>query len=353
MALNCKSLIPLALTALLLAGEAQAYLFKEFRSWNVSCTNGLTCTASYSDWDNKNLNRLAFRRSGKPSAPVEFLLPVPPGFDQKGDPNGHFSFVDNKVMVHVKAADLQRASLTSEFILSNPTVVDLFLGYMKAGKELKLEYRGDLGNFTLNVPLAGVSASLLFFDEAQDRLQRVDALQAKGDRPVPADFNLSDITAFEQLPETIRQDFTNDAASCASIEPSALPHLDGFDVTVGEFRMIAMPCGTGGAYNQPYAIYSGFDDTLERMSFPVVSDEGPTVMTTAYNLDYDPRARTITSFFRGRGIGDCGSWFKWKLGDGESSAPAPVLLESRRKDDCDENNMGGPEHFPLVWPKGK
>jgi len=140
------------------------------------------------------------------------------------------------------------------------------------------------------------------------------------------------------------------AGACSGLDEN-ISYYNGFDIMVGDTRLIVVPCGIGGAYNFPYALYVGYDVIVERLSFPDIREDKPSTVSTAYNIDFDPKTKIFTSFMRGRGIGDCGLWYKWKLAD--AGAPALVLLEVRRKDDCDENDMGGPQNFPLIWPVSK
>jgi hypothetical protein len=72
----------------------------------------------------------------------------------------------------------------------------------------------------------------------------------------------------------------------------------------------------------------------------------------AWNIGWDQPAKLLTAFFKGRGIGDCGSYDKWELGSGGEGLSF-TLIEARVKDDCDGDDGGGIENWPLVWPVGK
>lgn len=335
------------------AVDALAWTSRDIRDWSVSCSNGLTCTMSFYDWDAKSLNRFHIRREGAPNARVEVLLPAPADFDSKGDASATFSLVvDGREVVSTPVASLARDALSSQFVYADEVPIGRLLDAMKAGTSMELRYTGALGEFTLPVKLSGVKGSLLFMDEAQDRLGRTDALEAKGEKQPPEGVTARDITSVDQLPTLVKNDLSAEGGSCSDMEASALAQFNGFEVNVDGTRLIAIPCGAGGAYNQPYALYLDYDVVTERISFPDTREGLPSAMTTAYNLDYDARTRILTSFFKGRGIGDCGQWYKWRL-DVRGGGAALVLLEERNKEDCDGVDVGGPQNFPLVFPVTK
>lgn len=337
-----------ALAPLLVASEAGATLQKDIREWSVTCTGGLTCTMTFADWKAKDLNMISFRRTDAPDAGVELRLRPLPDFDGKGDPNGAYSFeIDGKVVLTVPASSLTSDPTDNNLIFADHAKALALLEAMKGGTTMQLRYQGALGTFNLPVKLSGVRGSMLYIDEAQGRLKRKDALEDKGDGEPPKEAAAKDILAIGDLPEVIQGDFTNDSGACSGLDEN-ISYYNGFDIMAGDTRLIVVPCGTGGAYNQPYALYLGYDVIIERISFPDIREDKPSTVSTAYNIDFDPKTKIFTSFFRGRGIGDCGLWYKWKLTD--AGGPALVLLEERRKDDCDENDMGGPQNFPLVWP---
>ena len=336
---------------LLPISEAGATLAKDIRDWSVTCTSGLTCSMNFADWASKGLRSIKFRRTDAPNADVELIVSPPPGFDADGDPTGVYTFhIDGKDALSAPVSGFKREGVAVNLVYSDQKSVRILLDAMKAGTSMEMMYQGALGRFSLPVKLAGVKGALIYIDEAQDRLQRTDALEVKGDKASPAEAMAKDILRVEDLPEAIRGDFTNDSGACSELD-SDIGDYNGFQVTIDNVQWIVVPCGSGGAYNQPYALYVGYDVITERISFPDIREGKPSTLSTAYNVDFDPKTKTLTSFFRGRGFGDCGLWSKWKLAD--NGSPALMLLEERRKDDCDENEMGGPQNFPLEWPVSK
>ncbi len=332
------------------APGAGAYSYREIRDWAVSCSNGLSCTITYSKPDNPGLNHLNLARSAAPNASVVLALPFPPGYGDKGDAKGRFILsVDGRAVLDVPVAELDADANAGKLALTAQQPVADLVAAMKDGRELQLRYQGDLGSFTLPVPLSGVTASLRYVDEVQGRVGRLDALEAKGEGAVPSASPARDLDTYAELPAEIRGDFDNEAGFC-SISPSGLANADGFEAILPEGRrIVVLPCQAGGAYNQAYALYASFGDGLVRMDFPVIGERGPGAMNLAYNIDYDPVNGTLASFFRGRGIGDCGSYYIWWITDGSDDNPL-VLKEQREKGECDGDNRGGVQNWPLTWP---
>lgn len=328
---------------------AQAGVYREFKAWMISCSNGATCTLSPAYTEEAPPVSVSLRRTGQPAAPVEFVVSWPKS--NGGLPSNGMRLtlsIDGTTVADLDAGTLKSDSDSQTLVIDKPDIAATLLQAMRKGSVLTAAYTGEDPGKGLR--LDGFSAALLHLDDVQDRIDRVDGLAKPGARPAPERSMLSDVLSLEAVPASIRDDFATDQAVCGGIEPQQFGRLGGFDVTIDETRIVVLPCGVGGAYNQPYALYVGFDDFLERTSFPDWSD-GPGVMSTAYNLDFEFKTRTFTAFFKGRGIGDCGAWHVFDLTDGLGGTLRPRLKELRVKDDCDEK--GGPETFPLVYPVKK
>ena len=350
--MNSRSLLAAAVIvgAGLWGAPASAWMSKEIRDWSVECSNGLTCDMSFADWGGKGVQSVGFLRRGGPDAAIALKLRMALDFAPDRLPDAIYEFtVDGKALLTVSAKEFKVDDYGSSYLFSDVAKVPALMAAMKTGTSMEVKVSGAKGSEVLPVKLSGVKGAMLYIDEAQGRLGRTDALEAKGDKAPPTDAVARDILSLEDMPDIVRKDFTESGGACADIDPSSIGQFQGFDISVGTTRLIAVPCGMGGAYNQPYALYLGYDVIVERVSFPIMHDGRPTTMTTAYNLDFNPVTKTMTSFFKGRGIGDCGEYFKWAL-DTESNRLE--FFEERAKGDCDETE-GGPETFPLVWQAKK
>ena len=156
------------------------------------------------------------------------------------------------------------------------------------------------------------------------------------------------IAHFADLPDAVRADVEPDDGDC-HIEEQRLAYGDAFEVT-GETgkRLIIVPCGQSGAYNMPFAIYGGYGDRISRTVFPLKFSE--TTGDTAVNIRYDAAEGRFTSLLKGRGLGDCGSYYAWRAA-GLDSTDFLVLEEVRIKEECDARADGGPATWPLVWKR--
>ena len=325
---------------------AQAWVAKQVRDWQVDCSNGLTCNMSFSDWSAKGMQYVGFQRQGGPGAAVDLRLRTALEFSPDTDPSVSYRFtVDGKEILILTVKDLAQEEHTDVYILADRAKVMALLDAMETGKTADVTVLGRAGSQTLAIKPNGVKGAMLYVDEVQGRLDRVDALEAKGDKQPPRDAMAMDIRTLEDMPEIVRKEFTDSGGACSDLLPETIGQFDGFDVTIGSIRLIGVPCATGGAYNQPYALYT-VNEIVERISFPDMAEGRPTAMSTAMNIDFNPVTKTVTSFFRGRGIGDCGEYFKWQL---DKMGNRLELLEIRAKGECDEGG-NDPTAFPLVWP---
>jgi hypothetical protein len=346
--MRSRVLSTLVAVAALVAWNAPvlAWTSKEIRDWSVECSNGLTCDMSFADWDAKGLQSVGLLRKGAPNAPLELKLRFAPDAAPDKAPAATYVFaVDGKPVLTVKASELRADSNGSWFVYSDPSKVAALAAAMQVGTAMTVTASGTPDNPVLPVKLSGVKGALLYADEIQGRLERTDALVAKGDKAPPEDAIARDIVSLDDLPDVVRKDFTGEGGACSDLDVSTIGQYQGFELSVGTTRVIVVPCGMGGAYNQPYALYVAYDVIVERISFPYMDNGTPTTMSTAYNVDFDPVKREMTSFFKGRGIGDCGQFYKWRM---DADAISLRFVEERAKDDCDEKE-GGPETFPLIW----
>ena len=330
------------------ATPALAWTGKDIEKWSTSCTSGLTCSLRYEDDDNP-FGAIEFRRTGALSSDVALHLPEPAGFSRSLDADGVFRLdVDGKEVLRLPVRQLNFDAEQGEFVLTDRASVQILLEAMKAGTQLRLSYDGVRGQFATDMNLAGFRGSLFFIDNVQGRRGRNDALLAVG-RTVPEGPDSKDIESIDDIPASIRADFTGEGGSCTEgFVPDDIKRYSGFDISISGTRLVLVPCSSGGAYNQPYALYRGYySGVLSRVSFPDIDEGKPSVSEVAYNVNFDPATRIMTAFLKDNGMGFCGLWHKWELTPGGHL----VLLEKRAWDECD-GSREGPQSFPLEWPIG-
>jgi hypothetical protein len=328
------------------SGSAQAWAEKIIDKWSTSCTGGLTCSLRYEDF-HEDFGEFEIRRTGALGSDVTLRLPQPPGFDRTLDPAGAFRLdVDGKEVMRVPLQQLTFDAEEGDFVLADKASVQVLLEAMKTGTGLRVSYEGRTGKFSKDMNLAGLRGSLFFIDDIQGRRGRNDALFAVGTK-VPEGPDSKDIVSLDDIPASIRADFTVANGACTEgFIPEDIKRYNGFDISISGTRLVLVPCGGGGAYNQPYALYRGYyTGVLSRVSFPDVAEGKPSVSEVEYNVDFDPATRIMTAYLKDSGITACGRWSKWELTlDGYL-----VLLEKRSWEECDGSHEG-PETFPMDWP---
>ncbi len=329
---------------------ARADAYKEFRDFQVSCSVAVTCTIQTFAKTPKQppVNAFSLLRKAGPDTPLDMLVAAQ---DELSAGSGIRFSVDGKQVLALPVAKGVRGENTQYTFAGGADSLKL-LDALRNANKLEIAYTAKGGPGTSAFSLSGLVAALIFTDEVQGRLKARDALQVKGDGTSPA-AAVREIATVADIPEAIRDEFKGPDGICSFSEDDGFDNFGGFDADVGDdAHMLVLPCGDGGAYNQPYAIFASQFDRIDRMALPDMADDGPTTTSQAWNVDWDQQKRILTAFFKGRGLGDCGGWNKWRLDNGGEGL-AFVLLEARAKGDCDGNYGNGPESWPASWPVGR
>lgn len=343
----CSAIIALLVFAnLTFVGDAQAQIYKVLKDWNVHCSAVLECSMTHYPEDDKNLiYTFTLKRGTTANAPVFVLMSL------KGD-------LDSETAIHLKVEGREE-----EFVL--PAQADKFddsigvyglegqlepfLDAIKSAKFLTMSVQTKDQKIEGKISLSGVVASMLFMDESQGREGRTDALHARGDKPAKAVTTRAvALKAQSELPKPVYAIWAGKYAQCSDDEQDIIEKFGGTKIKLdADGSLFLLPCSYPGAYNMPY-IAVGFaktENSAWRREFPTIGTRGPTNMGMAYNLVWNDKKSQLSAFFRGRGIGDCGSKHLWQW-EGDSVYGALELHEERVKDDCDEKL----DDFPLVWP---
>ena len=343
--------LTLTLAALLgsaLSSQADDGAYKEFKDWQVSCSQTRACSMRQFISDNP-LSGFELRRSGKPEAPV--VLVVSPRDNAVTESDGAAEAIitiDDGEPLVLKGSAVTADAAAYAFTLNGDFIGNGLVDSLKNGTTATITLtRGDK-SAKGDLPLAGAAASLLFIDQYQDRIGHTDAMSAKGDKtPSPA-LPITDLTSIDELPEAIRAHFA-EGGDCADTDPgmfngNAMSHAIDEDTTI-----YITPCGSSGAYNVPYAAYVDAYDMISPLAFPTMVDGAPSATPQAFNLAYDWEKKSFSSFFKGRGIGDCGTYSQWRLVEG-AMGPQLVLIEETFRD-CPEQFSETDEIDPGSWPK--
>lgn len=332
---------------LIAATAAKADTFRQFRDWAVTCSEGLTCSASVSN-GGEGLYGLSLTRGKAAEAPLRLILNTASG----GAASGPVTLsVDGETVGEVPS-DAFEVSDSGGLETEAAMVAETILPAMRNGSEMTVSFPQGDQTLTQSFSLSGLAASLLYLDEAQRRDGTVTALAAKGDEPARDVSQLpSDIETPEDLPPPVRTAWEESGSDCASFG-SFTPEPLGFSAAVESSRLFGLVCGSPGAYNFYYELFLDSGGMVTPVPLPDMAPEGPIAVTGAWNISWDDRTKSLTAFFKGRGLGDCGSYDRWQWSESAGPVGGFVLSESRSKPDCDGDAGEGPEGWPADWLKG-
>lgn len=295
-----------------------------FRDWAIACDNGGLCeAASLAPGENGALGTgLVVRRASGPDGAVTVLL-------RKADGQVDTAAiqVDGKVVAQGRPDDDSRLLLTGD---PARRLVDAMIAgraaSIRAGEPLALS-------------LSGLSAAMRYADDRQGRVGTVTALVARGDRPA------STVPAAPALPvvraaaiTTVAPEIPTAAAIAGMRRQLECPADDFGPVSQDGYRLdarttlVLLSCGAG-AYNMTSRPLLLRDGKLIPAPFDVAVDFGEAkpagTPATLVNAGWAADAGVLTSWAKGRGLGDCGSLqrFAW---DGERVR----LVEARAMTEC-------------------
>lgn len=277
---------------------------KAFGDWTVACDNLRFCEAAslMSGEDVDNLPQVAVMREAGPAGAV--TVEVTPDSEYRG---GWRIEVDGK--------GVASGTLAGPSAIVTGTAAGQLVDAMLKGQAMVL--RGSDGKALSQASLKGISATLRYFDAGQGRAGTVTALVAKGAKPantVPAAPAAPRVTFVRPsgkaaaIPVTLRaaMDKQTDCASVYAGGEGELPATHAYALGGGK-TLALLPCGSG-AYNfssVPFIVERGKAVVARFDQVPGWTEsEG---IATLVNGGWDPAKAELSSYTKGRGLGDCGS----------------------------------------------
>ena len=281
-----------------------------FKDWTVGCDNGLNCQA-VALMDEKapdgHLSLVVTRPAGPGTSLTVAISPAAPKagsysvrVDGKTLARGISQTQDKPIQLTGAAAlNLSRA-------MARGSVIQMF---------------DDSGAEVGKASLAGASASLRTIDAQQGRAGGRNAIIATGRKPSTGKLaalpviTARKITPTDILPDTSALVSLSETSPCAaerfgSTEDTAYSLGSGKD---GPRALVLLNCGAG-AYNFSSGIYTARRDNEGAWKFePAKFDYDATGFTATsripilVNAGWDAATQTISSYNKGRGLGDCGS----------------------------------------------
>ncbi|MFN0046348.1 MAG: DUF1176 domain-containing protein [Sphingorhabdus sp.] len=285
-----------------------------FKDWSVGCDNGLSCQAVAllpdGPWDD-GLSMVITRSSGV-QAPLAIEVG---GFAAKA--NRYRVIIDGKP-IHNGAVPTGSESIKIEGAES--------LKIARAmAKGLTFQLVDGTGANLGKASLSGVAAALRYIDAEQGRDGSRGAVIAFGAKkamakkvPYPV-LRVRKIEPTNLLPDATALVALSEGSPCAA-ERMGSTEDTAYSLGGGAERpqaLIMLNCGAG-AYNFSSGIYVGQRSNAGKWTFePAKFDYGATGFSDdskiplVVNADWDATKQTISSYSKGRGLGDCGSSESW------------------------------------------
>ncbi|RJT14376.1 DUF1176 domain-containing protein [Rahnella inusitata] len=344
---------PLCLLAGVLAFSAQAEPMQAmYNDWQVSCDNLNHCAARNSQ-DGQELVMKITREAGP-----EGKSTISIDYQRNSDEQSADAPMANRLQMNGKTLsfnhrewDVSKKHLSS----SNRLVVNDFIAAIREGSSIQLAGKADPAQpVRPMISLKGLKAALLAIDDRQGRVGTKTAWANRGNKPVstvppaPVAPVLPRFSEPHALSESEISAITQNAATTienndCSLDPSEREvHIFALS---NDKALMTVNCDMG-AYNlfalgflvSRQAPYKMENLTLN-MPFKLGDDEQSLELI---NADFDPKTGMLSTYDKGRGIGDCGVSSRWVF-DGKVFRLAAFASEPA----CDGYSIGG--EWPVLW----
>ena len=281
-----------------------------YQDWAVGCDNGLFCQA------------VALMPEGLPEGSLSIVVIRSEGTNGalSIDMSGASSKSDRfRILIDGKVADTGSLQVGSDIIKITGADAMKLARAMAKGKMLRLI--DGAGSELGAASLAGSAAAFRYADSVQGRARSRGAIIATGSKMATAKTAaLPIITAKKIKPTNILPDATtlvafSETSPCAAerfgpTEDLAFSLGSGSN---GPQALVLLNCGSG-AYNLSSGIYTGKRDSKGKWAVePAKFDYATTGFSVdskiplLVNANWDAATQTISSYAKGRGVGDCGS----------------------------------------------
>ena len=335
-----------AAAAIFLACQpASAAEQKDFRDWNVSCDNLRNCNAYGFDVMLSGASYLRIERGGAPNAPVKITLTTDANagvtFTAKFNDPSLPGLPDGAITGKKSEEDDRR-----RVVLSDTVSADTLIASIRKAETIIIT-RQDPPNAkeksdpqVSEISMTGAVAALIWIDEQQKRLDTVTALIRKGDKPASAMppqpkpvVIVAAKPATGKPPAKTSPELIKKGRALCGEEDEGSKLEETWPLGNNQFLYAFVCPDSSGAYNYHYGLLiatGGNPATARSVSFEwpikigdIEADPGAEVITV--NPTFDPKTMTISSFSKGRGIGDCGTSEDWVF-DGKTFRLALLKL---------------------------
>ena len=351
MLISALAAVGLATSGTAIAGTG----LRQLKDWIVGCDNTLACRAIGLPPQGAEGAYLVLDRQGGPDGKATLR------FEQQDTElgtdtvfysvdGGAAQEIDKGAFGEIPSADKDAPPKTG---LTDKERLAQLIEAAKNGHALRFDAKADMNADTPSVSLDGFPAALLFMDDVQGRVGGETALIRKGPKAasaVPAPPALPRLQGVKPPPGKkpgneaakalwARHVRETKAGDCPEIGKDKDFGPDGIEVTrlSSSFTLYALPCWRA-AYQAGTMYYLGTGNdavNAKRLRFEVIDQktgelvENLAALSDAGGLD-DDSPTTLSSFFKGRGVGDCGEEASWTWTGGAFRLNSYVTLPECR-----------------------
>ena len=313
--------------------------YTEIKNWLVVCDNTRHCTAISAEEDQENAPlSLRIDRDAGPERVAQVSIAI-------------FGEVTDKPLLDGKPlkSTLEKGTgdNANRWMANGPQALAL-IDELRNGSSLSMNNQGEEGSTSLD----GFSASLLLVDSVQERVGTQGALLKRGSKPdssVPAAPLAPQLAPFNKAKalSEAEQKRIGDAVLKATRDDWDADHdadeNPGVSVAaLNDSTVLVIIQTSCAAYNCNYALYQTSPTNPEQAELLDVDEfpgEDMADELTGY-VAYSPDTGVLTSYDKGRGIGDCGASQSWRY-DGKGFRPRSFAMMSS----C----AGNPPPWPVMW----
>lgn len=318
----------LILMTLLLLAAAPAVRAHEHRTapiwgkWSVGCGNSGLCFTSAFVREQSTWLDIRIVRDWPAEAPPLLRLTANAALSDTGTIT---VAVDGKEVDTLPVAQLRETQASvvppsgfrplggEGFWYPSGPVTDAVLDAIVKGKELTVGLPIGAEMVILRLSLEGIRNALAWLDKRQYRDGTLTAAVLNGDTEAGDAPSALPILSPDMLPPPVTAAWDGNRF-CSDIDPAIFTSLDAVAAPMADgSTLYILPCGAPSAYNTPYVVIHSLDNGKTRqIHFARMSDQGPVATDLIYNIRWNAGKQQITSLFKGSGVGDCGTWSRWR-----------------------------------------
>jgi hypothetical protein len=310
---------------------------KTVRDWTAACDESGTCIAETTGSGGLAMGGQGYRlqlgrHAGDSSA--WFLQFIMKNVPQPSPDSDLYVTIDNGERF-ILSRDYGYFADADEmtFGLGNTFDLDKLFAQFKQGKALELSFNGaDSQPHKETFSLSGSVATMLWIDEQQKRVGNSDEIDSPTGVMGEAEFTPEQETV-DEIKKLSAQVECSDTGEERKIQSYHLP---------GGKALHLLPCFSG-PYNFTHLFFADRGGDITQQFFADYSrDYGWTGTDQLFNIDFDPKTGRLHSFYKGRGVGDCGSAGEWVWHNDLFR-----LISFQAWDDCEHGRPA--EEWPVVF----